>query len=105
MEMTEEVRKTFIIDNGLMYSCRTLYFVEAPEDFELWFRDSLVSWLKDHELTGDKSKIVGVCDSVTWRACDMSTMTYQVFLSDSLRVEDFDYSETPPEPRPTYRGV
>jgi len=95
----------FIIDNGLEYSSRALYFVEAPEDFESWFESVLLPWLKKAGLSGEDLKIVGTCDGVRWKSTKMQTMTYQFFLADDLAVGDYNYDESPPEHRPLYRGA
>ena len=92
----------YILDNGLMYSDHSLYFVQAPEDFGAWFEQTLVPWLKVRNLRGDRMTVVGTCRSVEW-ARDMHSMSLEQFLGDDCVVEEIDYDETPPEHRPCYR--
>lgn len=96
--------RTYVIDNGLTYSSRALFFVEAPEDFGDWLTNTLVPWLGSRNLPGDRLRVAGVCDGVQWRAGETwTTMTYQFFLADDTVVGDYDYDVTPPEPRPRYK--
>jgi len=39
----------FILDNGEVYSNHALYFVDAPEDFGVWFNDVYRPWLDGTE--------------------------------------------------------
>lgn len=96
---------TFIIDNGLRYSSHALYFVEAPDDFGAWIMTVLVPWLKRASLKGEELVVRGACNKVRRLSLNMSTMTYQFFLADSLIVGDYDYNQSPPEHRPLYRGA
>lgn len=92
---------TYIIDNVLIHYAHVHYYVEAPEDFEDWFRDLLVPWLRRRSLTGQGLVVLGRCPSVEWRREGWAT-SYQDFLSDDSVVAQFDRSEDPPLARPTY---
>jgi len=94
----------YLVDNGMIYSSKTLYFVEAPEDFEAWFEGILLPWLKQHSMLGKNMKIVGRCTNLTFSEAGYKTMTVKEFLEDNMIVEEMDYGETPPEPRPRYHG-
>jgi hypothetical protein len=94
----------YLIDNGMIYSSKTLYFVEAPEDFKDWFEGILLSWLKQHSMRGEDMKIVGRCTNLGFSDAGYKTMTVKEFLEDDMIVESPDYGESPPEPRPRYQG-
>ena len=54
----EEARNVFIIDNGLMYSSRHLYFVEASRGFGAWLKNELVPWLNKASLPGETLELL-----------------------------------------------
>jgi hypothetical protein len=93
----------YIIDNGKHYSSHAIHFVEAPDDFGLWFDDVLLSWLKLNDLSGGSMQILASALEVTWREKD-ATESYGDFL-ESYEIEQFDYGREPAEPRPQYRGT
>jgi hypothetical protein len=92
--------KTYIIDNGLSSTRRVVYFVEAPEDFGEWFTSILCPWLKSHDVEISYFWwVAGICSEVEWTS-DRSSTPFQEFLDEEISA--FDYTESPPTPRPKY---
>jgi|SRR5271157_2127054 len=92
---------TYVIDNGLRYSSKALYFVEAPSDFGKWFNGVLLPWLRRNSMRGDSLSIIGTSHSITW-INGQTTMPYHVFLEDDSVIDQYNYDESPWERRPLY---
>jgi hypothetical protein len=88
----------YIIVNGVCDPDRSVFFVEAPEDFGEWFISVLLKWLKG----ADDWSVVGICNEIKWSA-GKTSVPFQLFLKSQIDyLPDSLYKMSRLGPRPKY---
>lgn len=80
----------YIIDNGESYSDHGIYFVDAPRDFEKWWKDEYLPWQESNYRSW---KILGCAKSVDWWSGGCQTV--DEFLKSELRRWEHDDNQRP----------